>query len=279
MLLFGRMIWKIWVLLLAALASTSRLYAETAVVAFRQSLKGTQYYLRDYSADHVTQYVWDNGRLTSAIPELRSFGPFKPYRIELNGHIVRIDGDSATISRDSKTGKLRLGGVFSKALTIDLGNSDPDEVLPKLSSLLFFGDAASARDGLPERIVRALNEMPSASGKADKCKCVHALVAGTTKELPLQGHTYRKADLTKRDDLYFTDAARHAQMTGTATLGFFVGTNGTATDVWVLRSLGYGLDQEAARALRASQFNPATYDGRPVAVETVEDATFRSWLR
>jgi protein TonB len=39
------------------------------------------------------------------------------------------------------------------------------------------------------------------------------------------------------------------------------------TDVQVEKSLGYGLDEEAVKAVSQYRFKPAQKDGRPVAVQ------------
>ena len=51
--------------------------------------------------------------------------------------------------------------------------------------------------------------------------------------------------------------------------------DGTVADPRVLRSLGYGLDQEAITALKNSQFTPGTKDGQPVSVVATYQMQFK----
>jgi TonB family protein len=67
-------------------------------------------------------------------------------------------------------------------------------------------------------------------------------------------------------DPAYSEAARAAKYQGTLLLGVIVGSNGSPQDVWVARKLGLGLDQKAIETVRQWKFEPATRDGKPVAV-------------
>ena len=54
-----------------------------------------------------------------------------------------------------------------------------------------------------------------------------------------------------------------------------VTSKGTVEDVWVVRGVGMGLDQNAAAAVRQYQFRPATFNGRPVGVELNVEVNFQ----
>jgi protein TonB len=53
-------------------------------------------------------------------------------------------------------------------------------------------------------------------------------------------------------------------------------TNGNVGDVTVTRSLDatYGLDEEAAKAIKQWRFKPGTKDGKPVNVRVEVELTF-----
>jgi TonB family protein len=64
----------------------------------------------------------------------------------------------------------------------------------------------------------------------------------------------------------YTQEARDARVTGTVELQAVIGTDGSVAKVQVTKGLGYGLDENAAKALAQWRFRPGTKDGKPVNV-------------
>src|SRR5262245_21598157 len=66
----------------------------------------------------------------------------------------------------------------------------------------------------------------------------------------------------------YTSNAMAQRIEGTVLLECVVRADGSVTDVAVIESLDatYGLDEEAIKAVRESEFRPGTLDGKPVAV-------------
>lgn len=71
-----------------------------------------------------------------------------------------------------------------------------------------------------------------------------------------------------------THDAGAVKCSGTVTLQLIVAEDGKAENVKVLRSLGPGLDQKAIEAVSKWKFDPATKDGKPVAVEITVEVDF-----
>lgn len=73
-----------------------------------------------------------------------------------------------------------------------------------------------------------------------------------------------------------SDEARQKRMSGAVVLEVTITPEGTARDVKVLRSAGYGLDEKALEAVRTWKFQPAMgLDGKPVPVRVNVEVTFR----
>lgn len=67
--------------------------------------------------------------------------------------------------------------------------------------------------------------------------------------------------------LRYTSAAIEHRIQGRVYLSFLVGIDGSISNVTVLRGLGFGLDQEAIRAVQGMpRWKPGYQNGRPVAV-------------
>jgi len=53
------------------------------------------------------------------------------------------------------------------------------------------------------------------------------------------------------------------------------GTDGVVRDITVTKSLGVGPDEEAVKSLQTWKFEPATLDGKPVALKIAVQVDFR----
>ena len=80
-------------------------------------------------------------------------------------------------------------------------------------------------------------------------------------------------------DPEYSDKARKAHIQGTLTLSLLVGADGRPHDLKVQRGLGYGLDEEAIKAVKRWKFDPAVRDGKPVEASINIEVSFRMWDR
>lgn len=74
----------------------------------------------------------------------------------------------------------------------------------------------------------------------------------------------------------YSKEARAAKIEGNVLLKVLVGLNGRAEDIIVLRGPGYGLEAQAVKIIKKKWvFQPATYNGSPVAAWQQVDVSFR----
>ncbi len=64
----------------------------------------------------------------------------------------------------------------------------------------------------------------------------------------------------------YTEAARRVRERGVVILDAVIATDGRVTDLEVLKGLRFGLTEAAVAAVSGWRFEPATFDGRPIAV-------------
>jgi TonB family protein len=77
-------------------------------------------------------------------------------------------------------------------------------------------------------------------------------------------------------DPAYSAEARKAKVEGVVLLEAVVHPNGRATDIKVIKTLPYGLENKAIEAVKKWRFKPARGpDGKPVAVITPVEVTFR----
>lgn len=73
----------------------------------------------------------------------------------------------------------------------------------------------------------------------------------------------------------YTKAAREARFEGDVTATGIVGEDGTLRAITILKSPGYGLDQNVIKCLQGWKFKPGERDGKPVSVRATVTAKFR----
>jgi TonB family protein len=72
----------------------------------------------------------------------------------------------------------------------------------------------------------------------------------------------------------YSEKARRKKLEGTVMLSLVVTPDGNTTDIKVTSPLGSGLDEKAIEAVRQWKFEPATKDGKPVAVKVAVEVSF-----
>jgi protein TonB len=79
----------------------------------------------------------------------------------------------------------------------------------------------------------------------------------------------------KAPDPSYSKAALKQHIEGTAVLWVTVDASGLPRDITVARSVGYGLDEEAIKAVKKWKFKPGTLDAHPVDVQINVEVRFR----
>jgi TonB family protein len=73
----------------------------------------------------------------------------------------------------------------------------------------------------------------------------------------------------------YTQEAKDAKIQGTVALGLEVDAEGKPQNIYIVRSLDKGLDENAIAAIRQWTFNPGKKDGQPVTVAATIEVNYR----
>ena len=73
----------------------------------------------------------------------------------------------------------------------------------------------------------------------------------------------------------YSEKARQARVQGVVMLSVEIWPDGRPLNIRVVRSLGWGLDEEAVKAVRQWRFYPGTLEGNPVRVQAQIEVSFR----
>lgn len=94
-------------------------------------------------------------------------------------------------------------------------------------------------------------------------------------ETSVNGLPIRVVKRTLQTQPNYTEEARLAGVEGTAVVYAEIAKDGSPENLRVLRSLGYGLDQEAIRAVQQWRFEPNLRNGQVIRVATYVPVRFR----
>jgi TonB family protein len=73
----------------------------------------------------------------------------------------------------------------------------------------------------------------------------------------------------------FSDEARRRRIEGTVLVSFTVSEQGLPIDMRIVKSVGYGLDEQALQAVNQYRFEPALQDGKPVPAPMSVEVSFQ----
>ena len=240
--------------------------AQTDLTTFEASLKGKQLWLRNYSADQTTQYDWKDGTLVSGPVLLHHIGAFLPQSVKLKHGSLILEGQRATLLRNSKEHHDILTAPASMTIEIHLQGADLATVLPALHSMLAFSNEQQAISEAPGYIRESLPYDLSPLSSPDH-------PTGSLRIHPDESFDRTTANdpdlvqpkLISSVDPKFTRKARKAWVDDGVILKIRVSDLRQVSDLWLAFPLGYDLDESAARAVRQYVFEPARYKGEPIS--------------
>ena len=238
--------------------------AQTDLASFESAIKGKPFALRSYSADAVTRYRWANSSLTLQPITVHALSAFTPNSVKLKKSSLIIRGTRGTLIDSGNAGSpWRQVGKSDTAIEIDLGGADPSIILPILQETLFFSGVEAAVANLPEGRSESLPW---------NLKSKAAELSATAAPLKLQ--KTQPPVLIYAHEAPFTEEARHLHVNGVVEVSFLVSETGHPSDLWLVKPLGYGLDESAAAAALTYRFKPAEVDDHPVATRVILEVGF-----
>lgn len=262
------------ILLLITIFWVRASWAQADVKALEEALKDKQMELRSYSADPVARYKWADGNLVALPSMLHALGVFTAHSVKQKKDRIIFEGERATLVHDAEKNQILLAGKTPMKLEIDLRGADPGVVLPGLQEKLFFPDTATAVSGLPSiakgNLPVNINEAQGTKGADPKI-----FEDGRWLLLSFTSPRYSVPKLISSAAPKFSDEARQAKISGSVTVLIGVTETGRVDDVWLVKPMGFGLDSNAANAVRRYVFEPARYDGRAVGTALMVVVNFQ----
>jgi TonB family protein len=94
------------------------------------------------------------------------------------------------------------------------------------------------------------------------------------ESVPPMPHGTTPPKLIHAVDAHFSDAGLQHSINGICVLAMVIDIDGTPKRIQVIRPLGYGMDEEAIRAVTQYRFKPAMLDGKDVPVKISIEVAF-----
>jgi len=147
----------------------------------------------------------------------------------------------------------------------DDGSSDSASTLELLVRLLNSRDRSGEAKPLAERAARIRQEAVAMANRP---------VPGGQSAVKVE-EGMEAPKLVSKIEPQYSEEARAARHWGTVVLAIVIGPDGRVYSVELKESLGLGLDEQAADAVRQWVFSPGKANGTPVAVKATVEVNFR----
>jgi TonB family protein len=243
--------------------------AKDAEKAFRQDVLKQQLYLVGFSAERKVTYAWTGNGIQAEEPALRTLAVVVPDAVSVKRDRIEIKAQRSTLSTDVN-GKYALTGGGPVMIEVQLNGSDLATVLPKLRNAIFFTKLGDAVAEIPATYKGMLPGAPSASDPEHQERRRNRPSA----ESCAAGRVTPPRVLHAADP-EFSDEARNKKMSGNVMIVMTVDEQGNVADPWVARAMGYGLDENAAKAVRQYRFRPAMCGETPVKTAIAVEVNFQ----
>jgi protein TonB len=117
-------------------------------------------------------------------------------------------------------------------------------------------------------------ETRSKAIRKSQIEAMSAALSGASQAYKVGGGVSAPSLIFKVEPAY-SEEARAAKIAGPVLLKVVIGIDGRATDMVVLQGLGFGLDEQAVKAIDKWYFKPGVKDGIPVPVQAQIEVNFR----
>ena len=259
--------------------------AKDAITALQTSIGSRQLILRNFNGEDKVLATWTGTQLDLAPAHWHTMGVLQLKSINLTGRQLTLKCIRQVLVKDNKDQLALYPEPTDVQIEIDLGNTEPVTVLPKIKDDLFFAsiqDAVNAIPGEWKNTTPARMDKSSLPPKvalktsSPLCDCAEEKnPACKTDKMLRQGITPPKA--LKVNDPRFPDAARQGLVDTHVLVGLKVDESGHPDDVWVLRPGGRGFDEAAAQSVLAYVFRPAMCHDSPISVVLNVDVRFQRY--
>ena len=230
-----------------------------------------------------------NGRLLNHVAEgmWADTGAIYPNKVELNSAgLLHIEADRVAVAFDHRKGAWVTTRRDNTPVVLEM-QFDPAgltlEVAKRALAAVFASDMRELAPELPAYWQPCIaGTVARDAAMRNRMFCFEKGIAPDMQtHAPVQTDAPReRAGMQGAHPIYstaprFTDVAREFHFNGTAYLWLIVDEEGRPAEIYVVSPVGYGLDDEAVKALAQWRFVPAMLNGKPSRSQVTVDVNFK----
>lgn len=196
-------------------------------------------------------------------------------KVKIKDHAVTIEAQRVGVSfADGHPKYLRLADSLV-AIEIDMDGDLTTVTAERVMCRVFLCGKDKFSDYLPyawARYFDSQNSGPNPQKLANRDGVLQR--QGQTKKLRASGGVMASKLISQARPSYPLTAKSYRQQ-GTVAMQAIIGRDGKIHDLYLVRPAGFGLDEEALRAVSKWVYRPTTLQGEPVDVETTINVNFQ----
>jgi TonB family protein len=236
---------------------------EDALRQFRAEVLHQRFFLKGFSADDIVKFAWTSGGVLALPSEFHTLGVYTFGNAKLKGDTVELAGERSTLVRD-QDGHPALMGEAPVTVDVALHGADPTQVLTSLKAQMTYSTSQDALAAIPPIYTALIPATPKIAQKS----------SDPPPNCLAPGATFVRPKIISAPDAAYSEQARSAHFNGKVRVALTVDEGGHATNLWLTRPVGLGLDAQALKAVSGYVFQPATCDGVPVKKVLMIEVSF-----
>lgn len=256
--------------------------AKDAQKAFEKSVVGEPLYLRNFSGEAVVGARWTGSAVEFDETHVRMMAMVVVEKVKVSGDGVEMRGKRYPVVKDGAAGVKPGLEVTNVRLEVELGGGDRAASFAGLKDGLFFATYEEAMAALPRNRGGRGPRDDKAMFKGGfnprlpperMCDCADRGTEACKGLVPALGLTPVK--VLHVVDPQFSEEARAKKVSGNVQVAITVDATGKVSDVWIVRPMGRGLDENAVQAVQQYDIQPPACHGKGFATELYVDVNFQ----
>ncbi len=223
-----------------------------------------------FSRETSDGMIWQIGDVSCRLQPMGLTSPDRLNGIQWRGFVsFSWKAERFYLPSQEKWTRWKPGSVLSFGVYVEDGKSD----FQKLNLLRHARTGKESELTKPEKVqIEAIIGKPKMAANESAKFFEAEFPTFSSEEWAKKGGTSPRVIFMPKPK--YTEEARASKVTGKVVLSVEVLSDGSVGRISIVRSLGYGLDENAIMTVRQGRFSPATLEGKPVVANAKIEVSF-----